>query len=103
MNNVVQIKRPTFLKAYVDAENARWIPDWIVIAIGITITMVLPQIFLGLISGILLVIAFGACAVFGTSLGLIIYSRFPYRIDSCVPSEERKNIASTTVKIPKAA
>jgi hypothetical protein len=101
-NNVVQIRRATFLDAYMAAQNDTQVPDWAVRATGITATMVLPQVLLSPLSGILFIVAFVACALVGISMGLL-YSRFPYRIDSCVPTKELKPISSSTLSTPMAA
>src|SRR6267378_1368999 len=86
MNKVVLLSSRSFLGSYVEAENARRIPDPLFFFVGVGASFVLPAVILCSYSDALLAAVLGGCALVAIGIGLT-YLRFPYRIESCVPNE----------------
>jgi hypothetical protein len=77
MNDVVSINGRKFLGTYIDAQNGEWIPDEVVFAAGVILTMVLPQLICSAY-GLLPLSAFAVTALAGSLWGLANYRRQPY-------------------------
>jgi hypothetical protein len=91
MDNLVSINRNKFLGEYIDARNGELIPEGAYFCAGVFFSVLLPQFTLFVYGGFAPLIAFAACALAGSLLGVVRY-RSPYEPPSCVEigAESRK-------------
>ena len=94
MKNVVSINGRKFLGSYMDARNNEQFPDEVPFAIGVILTMALPQLICGAY-GLLPPVAFAGAALTGTIWGVANYFRQPSRTfslaDTRTVSENEKS------------
>lgn len=83
MNNVFSINRKKILGAYIDAHAGESIPGDAYFFTGVFLTMLLPQLTLFVYGGAPPLMAFAACALAGSAIGVAKY-RSPYAPPSCV-------------------
>ena len=76
MKNVVSINRDRFLGSYIDAQNARRIPEPL-LEVGVVLAAALPQLFLGTYGGSIVLLTLTVVALAGSVWGLEMYNRPP--------------------------
>jgi hypothetical protein len=102
MNNVIPLKRRGFLAGYISQNRRR--PDQAAFIAGVLTTMVLPEVVCSVFLGPEASIAFAASALLGSLLGITVYRRFPYRVESCVSKETgRQAPPEEDTNMPNAA
>lgn len=83
MNNVIPLKRRGFLAGYI-SQNSRRRPHEAVFLAGVLIAIVLAETVYCAFGGPVPAIGFAVSALLGSTIGVTIYRRFPYRMVSCV-------------------
>ena len=91
MNNVISINRNKLLGKYINAWNNELIPEDAYFCAGVFLWMLLPQSTFFLYGSFPPLIAFAACALAGSLLGVAMY-RSPYAPPSCVETVTKARV-----------
>lgn len=83
MNNVIPLKRRGFLAGYISQSSRRRPHDGVFLA-AVLIAMVLAETAYCAFGGPVPAIGFAACVLLGSTIGVTVYRRFPYRMVSCI-------------------
>lgn len=89
MNKVTPIDRGMYLREYCASRNVARIPEGIAFAVGVLMTVILPQLILSAYGGIITLAPLAAVTALGSIAGLLAFLYLPYRMPRCVDAEIR--------------
>jgi hypothetical protein len=87
MNKVTSIKRNLYLGEYCDSQYLKRTPEGLSFAVGVLLTVGLPQIILSAYGGIATLMALAGATMIGAIAGLVLYRYMPYEMVRCIGAE----------------